>query len=143
MDLTLITSEKQYIQYCNLLEKWGENSSTKKIQKKIEVLELIIEKYNETHFEAKHNDPISFLKDLMDTHGLSQQKLADDLGISKGAMSLILNYKRGLSKDIIRKLSKKFKMRHEAFNRPYELQIEVAKVDSGVMNTEKEMVLAM
>jgi HTH-type transcriptional regulator/antitoxin HigA len=41
------------------------------------------------------------------------------LGVSKGYISDILNYKKGLSKDVIRKLADHFKMSKEAFNRPY------------------------
>ena len=34
----------------------------------------------------------------------------------------MLNYKKGLSKDTVRILSQKFKLKQEAFNRPYELR---------------------
>jgi HTH-type transcriptional regulator/antitoxin HigA len=44
------------------------------------------------------------------------------LNCSKGLVSDILNYKRGLSKESIRILSAHFKLRQEALNRPYALQ---------------------
>lgn len=37
-------------------------------------------------------------------------------------MSDILNYKKGLSKEVIRKLATHFKVRQEAFDRPYKLK---------------------
>jgi len=52
---------------------------------------------------------------------MKAQDLTAILGISKGYVSDILNYKKGLSKDVIRKLAEYFKVRQEAFNRPYNL----------------------
>lgn len=57
----------------------------------------------------------------MDDHHLTATALADILGVSKGYVSDILNYKKGLSKDVIRKLAEHFKVRQDAFNRPYPL----------------------
>ena len=120
-ELSVIKSEAQYIEYCNLLEDLSDKPSTPKNENRIELLELIIEKYNESQFAISAKDPVSFLKDLLDTHGITQKKLADELGVSKTTMSLIFSYKRGLSKDIIRKLSEKFSIRQEVFNTPYRL----------------------
>jgi HTH-type transcriptional regulator/antitoxin HigA len=49
----------------------------------------------------------------------------------------MLNYKKGLSKDTIRILSERFKLKQEAFNRPYELKVPVTpKVrNARLMNT--------
>lgn len=63
------------------------------------------------------------------------------LGIGKGYVSDILNYKKGLSKDVIRKLADHFKVRQEAFNRPYKLisPINAHLRNASVMNTTKEL----
>jgi len=126
-ELSVIKSEEQYVEYCNLLEDLSNESSTPINENRIELLELIIEKYNETQFAGRLKDPIIFLKELLDTHGISQQQLADELGVSKATMSLVFNYKRGLSKDVIRKLSKKFSIRQEVFNTPYRLSHSTVK----------------
>lgn len=126
-ELSIIKSEKQYIEYCNLLEDLSNKPSTIVNENRIELLELIIEKYTETQFAISAKDPISFLKDLLDTHGITQKQLADDFKVSKATMSLVFNYKRGLSKDIIRKLSKKFSIRQEVFNTPYRLSQTISK----------------
>ena len=52
-----------------------------------------------------------------------------------------LGYKRGLSKDIIRKLADMFKMRHEAFNRPYKLYVSYTPAYLKTMNTKKKFVM--
>jgi HTH-type transcriptional regulator/antitoxin HigA len=48
--------------------------------------------------------------------------LAELLNVSEGLVSDMLNYRKGLSKDTVRILSQKFKLKQEAFNRPYELR---------------------
>jgi HTH-type transcriptional regulator/antitoxin HigA len=57
----------------------------------------------------------------MDDHHLTSTALSDILGVSKGYVSDIMNYKKGLSKDVIRKLAEHFKVRQDVFNRPYPL----------------------
>ena len=57
----------------------------------------------------------------MNEHKMQAKDLVDLLGISKGYVSDILNYKKSLSKEVIRKLAEKFNLKQEALNRPYEL----------------------
>ena len=73
------------------------------------------------HNTFKETDPITLLRSLMQDHQLKPQDMTGILGISKGYVSDILNYKKGLSKEVIRKLADHFKVRQEAFNRPYKL----------------------
>jgi HTH-type transcriptional regulator/antitoxin HigA len=58
---------------------------------------------------------------------LQAKDLAEILAISKSYVSEILNYKKSFSKDVIRKLSQRFKISHEAFNKPYLLKKEEPK----------------
>lgn len=135
----LIKSEEEYAKYCQTLEQLGNMEPTTEIEDLIEVIELVISEYNERMFSVADSDPISFLKDLMETHNLNQQDLCEILGISKSSVSLIMNYQRGLSKDVIRKLSAHFSMKHEAFNRPYTLITKRALNDSNGMDPKKEV----
>ena len=57
----------------------------------------------------------------MEEHKMKATDLVELLGVSKGYVSEILNYKKGMSKEVIRKLATHFKVSHEAFNRVYEL----------------------
>ena len=57
----------------------------------------------------------------MEENKLKPKDLIEILDLSKGTVSKILNYHKGLSKDTIRKLSHYFKISQEAFNRPYKL----------------------
>jgi HTH-type transcriptional regulator/antitoxin HigA len=67
------------------------------------------------------SDPVLLLKGLMEEHELKAKDLSGILDLSKGTVSKILNYHKGLSKETIRKLSDYFKLSQEAFNRPYRL----------------------
>lgn len=120
---TVIKTDAQYNKYCDMLESLIEsNKKTKAIQDEIELLYLLIEKYDAEHNRFGDADPIELLKYLMSDHQMKAVDLAALLNVSEGLVSDILNYKKGLSKDTIRILSQKFKMSQEAFNRPYKLK---------------------
>ena len=51
--------------------------------------------------------------------------MTEILGIGKSYVSGILNYIKGLSKEVVRKLANYFKVRQEVFNRPYKLASHV------------------
>ena len=120
---TIIKSETQYKRYCSILETLVEsNKKTKAIQDEIELLYLLIEKYDAEHNSFGNADPIELPKYIMSDHQMKAVDLAALLNVSEGLVSDMLNYKKGLSKDTIRILSQKFKMSQEAFNRPYKLK---------------------
>lgn len=53
---------------------------------------------------------------------MKAKDLVDLLGVSKGYVSDFLNYKKALSKDVIRIVAGHFGMYQDAFNRPYPLK---------------------
>lgn len=140
---TVIKNVEQYYKYCNILEKLilDDNNQSKD---EIELLTLLIEKWDQEQNTLKDSDPIELLKALMEGHHLKAKDLVDILNLSKGTISKILNYQKGLSKDTIRKLSDYFKISQEAFNRPYKLVHEVNKHfrNASLMNTKKNMIEA-
>ena len=81
------------------------------------------------------------LKALMEEHNLRAKDMAGILDVSKGLVSDILNYKKGLSKEIIRTLAAHFRVSQEAFNRPYRLisSLNSHLRNASVMNTHKEL----
>ena len=120
---TIIKSKRQYNEYCKLLEDLVfQNSKSVKIQDEIELLTLLIEKWDQEHGQLMDLDPVSLLKSFMDAHHIKAIELSGILGISRGYMSDILHYKKGLSKEVMRKLSSFFKVRQDAFNRAYDLK---------------------
>lgn len=118
----VIKSKRQYNSYCNQLEALlSTHNKTKSVNEEIELLTLLIEKWDAENNSFNDIDPVQLLKSLMNDHNIKPISLAELLGVSKGLISDILNYKKGLSKEIIRKLSDTFKLSHEAFNRHYDL----------------------
>lgn len=121
MKYIIIKNRDQYNHYCDQLENLLSQENDEALQDEIDLLTLLIEKYDEEHSILDETDPITMLRSFMLDHHLRPQDLTIILGISKGYVSDILNYKKGLSKDVIRKLADYFKVRQEAFNRPYKL----------------------
>jgi HTH-type transcriptional regulator/antitoxin HigA len=139
---TVIKTEKQYNNYCNQLEVLGdmEDKSTS-TDDEIELLTMLIEKWDEKHNTFEDADPVEVLNYLMEENGLKSKELAEILGVGKSLISEILNYKKGFSKDIIRGLSLHFKLSQEIFNRPYKLKVSenIHYRNASVMNTPKVM----
>jgi HTH-type transcriptional regulator/antitoxin HigA len=142
---TVIKSKSQYNTYCKALEDLLEsNENSKDSRDEVELLTLLIEKWDTEHSSLKKVNPIELLHSLMHDHHLKAKDLVTILGVSKGLVSDILNYKKGLSKEIIRNLSSYFKVSQEAFNRPYKL-VNPANShlrNASVMNTQKKVELA-
>jgi len=118
----VIKSKTQYAAYTNMLEELVFSGlNNKDAQDEIDLLTLLIEKWDAEHAVLKALDPIRLLHSLMEDHKMRSKDLVDLLKVSKGYISDILHYKKGLSKDSIRTLSTHFKVNQEAFNRPYKL----------------------
>lgn len=140
MKYKVIKTKKQYDQYCNILEDLilEENS---KLEDEIELLTLLIEKWDNDHNTFLDSDPITILKNLMEENNLKAKDLVNILDLSKGTVSKILNYHKGLSKESIRKLSTRFKVSQEVFNRPYKIIHPVNRHfrHANLMNTTKNV----
>ncbi|MCU0420297.1 MAG: transcriptional regulator [Cyclobacteriaceae bacterium] len=119
---TIIKSKTQYDSYCGQLEnKLSQRELTPSDTDEIELLTLLIEKWDRDHASLPTLHPVALLQALKTEHHLVARDLVDILGVSKGYISDILNRKKGLSKGVIRMLATHFKMSQEAFNRPYAL----------------------
>lgn len=141
----VITSKKQYKEYCAVLEQLVfSGTKDRNTKDEIALLTLLIEKWDADHNSFDELDPIQLLHSFINEHKLKAKDLAHILDISKGYVSDILNYKKGLSKEVIRKLAQYFKVSQEAFNRPYKLVVpENSHLrNASVMNTKKKLVAA-
>ena len=119
---TVIKTENQYYEYCKTLEDLvALKQKSKEQQDVVDLLTLLIEKWDEEHNTFSEADPIELLRYLMNENKLKGVDLAKLLAVSTSLVSDILHYRRGLSKDIIRKLAERFKVSQTLFNRPYKL----------------------
>lgn len=140
---TVIRNLNQYEKYCTILEELL-SLDDKKMQDEIDLITLLIEKWDSENNTFNDSDPIEILKSLMEENGLKATDMVSILDLSKGTISKILNYQKGISKDTIRKLSDYFKISQEVFNRPYKLTNEVNRRfrNASLMKTKKKIIKA-
>ena len=136
----IIKTQEQYDTYCNWLEDLL-IQKTANLSDEIELLTLLIEKWDKEHNSFNELDPVQLIKALMEENSLKAKDLIHILDLSKGTISKIMSYQKGLSKETIRKLSDYFKVSQEAFNRPYKLVNEVNRHfrNASLMNTKKDL----
>lgn len=136
---SVIKDKEQYDTYCKALETLLESRPAN--SEEMELLTLLIEHYDAENPSFAEMDPIELLKSFMHDHALKPKDLVSYLGLSKGYVSDILNYKKGLSKEVIRKLASRFNVSQEAFNRPYKLRVPENRHfrNASVMSLPKEI----
>jgi HTH-type transcriptional regulator/antitoxin HigA len=121
----IITSAEQYDEYCQIHHDLAaaEGEKTQDIEDELELLYWLIRKWDDEHTVFhKEYDAVDFLKSFMKDHKMKAKDIAELLDVNKSYISEILNYKKGFSKNVIRKLAQRFKVREEAFSRPYKLK---------------------
>ena len=70
----------------------------------LELLVILVEKFEEEHFPIPPQTPHSMLLHLLEDNGLKQEDLVGVLG-SRGVVSEVINGKRGISKSQARALA--------------------------------------
>lgn len=80
----------------------------------IDLLTLLIERYEQTHYPIPAADPISLLRFLIEQQGLTQRDLIPEFG-SESAVSMFLSGTRKLTLDQVRRLSARFKLPADLF----------------------------
>lgn len=88
---------------------------------RLEVLAMLVEKYEAQHFPIPAPDPIDFLSYAMETRGLSRKELEPYLG-SRGRVAEVLNRARPLTLAMIRRLSEGLKLPADVLIADYELR---------------------
>jgi len=91
-------------------ELWGAKRNTEKGDE-LDVLMLLVEKYEEEHYPIPPSDPVEAIKFLMEQKALTRKDLEPYLG-TRARVSEVLNKKRNLTLPMIKKL-------HEGLNIPY------------------------
>ena len=95
-------------------ELWGAKPGTPKGDE-LDVLILIVGKYEDEHYAIPASDPIEAIKFLMEQKGLARKDIEPYIGTS-GRVSEVLSGKRNLTLSMIKKL-------HEGLNIPYDCLI--------------------
>lgn len=103
MQIKVIKTEKQYLESLARMEEIFDSKKDSKNADELELLAFLIEKYENEQYAIDLPDPIEAIKFRMEQLGLKQKDLANIIGL-KSRASEILNRKRKLTVDIIRKL---------------------------------------
>jgi HTH-type transcriptional regulator/antitoxin HigA len=72
---------------------------------RLDLLLVLVSAYEDEHFEIDPPDPIDAILERMDDRGMSRADLEEMLGVSSGRVSEILNRRRHLTVEMIRKLA--------------------------------------
>lgn len=84
----------------------------------MEVLVTLIEAYEQKHYPISAADPVEAIKFRMEQQGLTQKDLEPFIG-SSGRVSEVLNHKRRLSLQMVKRL-------HDGLQIPYESLLSAA-----------------
>ena len=90
------------------------NEWTPAESKLAELLTLLIEKFEEENYQLKAATPAEVLTELMDANNLKQKDLIDIFG-AESTVSAVINGKRQMTKEHIKRLSVRFHVSPEVF----------------------------
>ena len=112
----VIRSEAENERYIAMLEELDSKGSrmTAAERRIAELLTLLIEDFEEKHYALKASKPVDILKELMSANNLKQKDLLDVFG-TPSIVSEVLHGKRQLTKEHIRRLSRRFHVSPEVF----------------------------
>ena len=111
-----IKTKKDYQSALERLEVIFDAKPGSKQGDELEVLGILIDKYEQEHYPISFPDPVEAIKFRMDQLGYSQSDLANIIGL-KSRASEILTKKRKLTLEMIRNL-------HDALNIPTNVLIQ-------------------
>jgi len=118
MRIKPIRTKKDHKEALNRLEDIFDAKPGSKAGDELEVLTILIERYEQEHFPIDFPDPIEAIKFRMEPLNLKQRDLAEIVG-HKGRISEILNKKRRLTLDMIRRLHAELSIPTEVLVREY------------------------
>ena len=104
----VVRDEAQNDVYIARLEALTSKESTTPAEEKlIELLPVLIENFEAKHYSVQASGPLDVIRHLMEENHLRQKDLVD-VFVTESIVSDVLNGKRDLTKDHIRKLSARF-----------------------------------
>jgi len=112
---SVIHSEKESERYLAMLEELDRKGKLSAGEQRLaELLTLLIENFEEKAYTLKAAKPTDILIELMEANSLKQKDLVDVFG-TPSIVSEVLNGKRGLTIEHIKKLSRRFRVSAEIF----------------------------
>jgi HTH-type transcriptional regulator / antitoxin HigA len=111
----VIHSDEELEEYTKaLFELTAKSDPTREEEEAIELLTLLIERYETENYPVPDADAVEVLRFLLDQNGLSQRDIAEELG-SESTVSLVLAGKRRSNRNHIERLSQRFHVSPSVF----------------------------
>lgn len=120
MEISIIKNENQYRAYLDRMNEIFHAEEGTPESEELDLLALVLEKYEDEHYPIDAPDPIAAIRFMMDQMGLDDNDLGKILS-SRSRASEILNKKRKLSIAHIRKLTEYLKIPADVLIKDYEL----------------------
>ncbi len=118
MEIKPIKTDRDYNQALERLEVIFDSKKNTLEGDELDILSILIENYENEKFPIGFPDPIEAIKFRMEQMGYNQTDLAKILGL-KSRASEILNKKRKLSLELIRKIHENLHIPAEVLVKPY------------------------
>ena len=120
MDIKLIKTESDYQIALRKLEDIFDAPVGTPESDEADILGILIDEYEKKHYPIDAPDPIEAIKIRMEEMQLKQIDLVSEIG-GKSRVSEILNRKRRLTVDMIRKLANRLNLSAELLIKDYQL----------------------
>lgn len=121
MTLRPIRNEEDYETALEEVEALWEAEPDTPEADRLDVLVMLVEAYEAEHYPIPDPDPIELILHVMEARGLTRRDLETYFG-SRARVSEILNRRRPLSLEMIRKLQSGLGLPADVLVQPYELQ---------------------
>ena len=104
----LFAAKNKTSEYIQWLEELTSQKAISPAQDKLIALRtILVEEYEDKHYPVPEAGPLDVIRHLMESNNLRQKDLADVFG-TESIVSDVLNGKRNLAKEHIRRLSARF-----------------------------------
>jgi HTH-type transcriptional regulator/antitoxin HigA len=120
MKIEIIKTKEQYNKYLKRMREIFDAKKGTPESEELDLLALVLEKYEEEKFHIPNPDPIEAIKFIMEQNNLNDNDLALILN-SRSRASEILNKKRKLSISHIRKIKSGLNISADVLIKDYEL----------------------
>jgi HTH-type transcriptional regulator/antitoxin HigA len=97
-----------------LFQLTARNNPSPAEREAIELLTLLVERYEREHYPIPAADPVSLVRLLIDKQGLTQRDLIPEFG-SESAVSMFLTGRRRLTVGQVKNLAMRFKLPTDVF----------------------------
>jgi HTH-type transcriptional regulator/antitoxin HigA len=121
MEIKPIRTETDYEKALQEIERLWQAEYGSPEGDKLDVLVTLVEAYEEKHHPIPPPDPVEAILHYMESQGLSRRDLEPYIG-TRARVSEVINRKRPLSLNMIRKLQNGLGISAEILVQPYELQ---------------------